>query len=157
MTRTTKRALLITVLLLVVVGFILYKFRTPANEIYDQLSAQTLQLMYNVNDVEDLIKNNESILSKFDKSQWTKLDIRDEKVFLGRYSNFKNQSTQLTVDKSYSFENTVVVFYTISTGADFPVSRVAIFTYGDGNLVTDFTEHQTYPVLTSKPTEEADN
>lgn len=141
---------ILIVLLLLGIGYFAYTnlFKEPVqthltpNEKYD-LTLDLLTLMYNVRDVQDVINNQESVMSKVSPELYPKFDVSNQEIYLNRYGSFSNSETSIEFNnytKSIN-DNQIIVNYTITSKADFPSKRMAIVEFNNDKIITSFSEY----------------
>lgn len=141
---------ILIVLLLIGISYFAYTnlFKEPVqthltpNEKYD-LTLDLLTLMYNVRDVQDIINNQESVMSKVSPELYPKFDVSNREIYLNRYGSFSNSETFIEFNnytKSIN-DNQIIVNYTITSKADFPSKRMAIVEFNNDKIITSFSEY----------------
>lgn len=147
---TMTSLVLLTVGLVLGIGYFAYtnlftepeKIYLTPNEKYD-LTLELLTLMYNARDVQDIINNQESVMSKVTPELYPKFDVSNQETYLNRYGSFSN--SEITIEfnnytKSVS-DNQIIVNYTIKSQADYPSRRMAIVEFNNDKMITSFSEY----------------
>lgn len=152
-----KRNLLMLILiaLLVAVGWYMYTnfikenkgFLSNEEQVINR-AEEFINLVYNVEDADAVVKSNKKVLSYLDSNLRGDFDVADSEIYLARYGDFSNEAIDVTIDSTNSLtDESVMVRYTLETGLDIPSDRMAIITFNIEGLITNFEEFRIYPVI----------